>query len=380
MTKLNKQIKIWSLVAIALIIVVITFGLIHLGVNWSQKGLVDSLTTGLREYAEAFNFNNWALMTDPYLILSTTLTIALTLIGVVIFVAWLVLAIIRPERKFGIVGAFVFLLSTMLLLFFIPNTIKVYDAALVAGEALAYLFLITLVLNVFAVTVLFILSMRHLFLPVKNYTEETVIERTIVLEEIDETVVEINNTNTTIIINDVKQDEVLNEAKSDSTVIVSSAFGSGKKKPRPPFALRLRRGEDHIRDMYNELKAEFLSYGLNSRISLNGDTFRLHTKTYAIIQVVGKSLKINFALDCKNYENSTIPFTDSGKQKKYEEVPFTFKTRSNLSIKRAKELIRDAVTKDGITQEHEPVQRNHARETIETLKTSQYYLKNFARK
>ena len=169
------------------------------------------------------------------------------------------------------------------------------------------------------------------------------------------------------------------ENKKVDTVVVVGNF-KGIKKPRPPFALKLRRGEDRIRDMYNEIKAEFLSYGLKSRVSLNCDSFRLHTKTYAIIQVVGKSLKINYALDCKDYVDSTIPFSDASKLKLYAETPFTFKVRSNLSIKRAKDLIKSAVLLDGVTQENEPIQKNYAREAIETLKNSKYYLNHFARK
>ena len=49
---------------------------------------------------------------------------------------------------------------------------------------------------------------------------------------------------------------------------------------RIPFAERLVDAEKEMQDNYNELKNEILAYGVKSRISNSGDTFRLHRKTY----------------------------------------------------------------------------------------------------
>ena len=119
---------------------------------------------------------------------------------------------------------------------------------------------------------------------------------------------------------------------------------------RIPFPTRLLDADDEMKANYNELKAECLSYGLKSRLSNSGDTFRLHTKTYVKITVAGKSLKLYLALDPKDYENSTIPVKDAGGKNIYREIPVVFKVKSALSMKRAKQLIADACEHDDLEQ------------------------------
>ncbi len=119
---------------------------------------------------------------------------------------------------------------------------------------------------------------------------------------------------------------------------------------RIPFPTRLLDADEEMKANYNELKAECLSYGLKSRLSNSGDTFRLHTKTYVKITVAGKSLKLYLALDPKDYENSTIPVKDAGGKNIYREIPVVFKVKSPLSMKRAKQLIADACEHDDLEQ------------------------------
>ncbi len=121
-----------------------------------------------------------------------------------------------------------------------------------------------------------------------------------------------------------------------------------KAVERIPFAERVLNLDDDIKDAYNELKAEALSYGLKSRLSLSGDTFRLHTKTYLKIVVAGKGLKLYLALDPHDYKDSPIPVKDVGVKNIYKDIPLAFKVKSGLSLKRAKQLIKDACEKDGL--------------------------------
>lgn len=119
---------------------------------------------------------------------------------------------------------------------------------------------------------------------------------------------------------------------------------------RIPFPTRLLEADEEMKNNYNELKAECLSYGLKSRLSNTGDTFRLHTKTYVKITVAGKSLKLYFALDMKDYENSSLPLKFAGNKNIYKEIPVVFKVKSPLSLRRAKQLIQDACEKDNLEQ------------------------------
>ena len=125
-----------------------------------------------------------------------------------------------------------------------------------------------------------------------------------------------------------------------------------EKKPiiRIPFEERMVKAEKEMKDNYNEIKNEILSYGVKSRVSNSGDTFRLHRKTYIKLTIAGKSLKLYFALNPEDYRETTIPVQDASEKGIYEEIPLVFKVKSGLSMKRCKQLIADVMEKDNLTQ------------------------------
>ncbi len=124
------------------------------------------------------------------------------------------------------------------------------------------------------------------------------------------------------------------------------------KKPiiRIPFEERITTADKDMQDNYNELKNEILSYGVNSRVASGGDSFRLHRKTYVKMTVAGKSLKLYLALDPADYADSKMPIGDASNKAMYAEIPFVFKVKSGLSMRRAKQLIADAMAKDDLEQ------------------------------
>ena len=125
-----------------------------------------------------------------------------------------------------------------------------------------------------------------------------------------------------------------------------------EKKPiiRIPFTERMLNADDEMKKNYNELKNEILSYGVNSRVSNSGDTFRLHRKTYVKITIAGLSLKLYFALNPEDYKDSTLPIQNAGHKGIYAEIPLVFKVKSGLSMRRCKELIQDVMDKNGLEQ------------------------------
>ena len=125
-----------------------------------------------------------------------------------------------------------------------------------------------------------------------------------------------------------------------------------EKKPiiRIPFTERMLNADKEMQDNYNELKNEILSYGVNSRVSNSGDTFRLHRKTYVKITIAGLSLKLYFALNPDDYKDSTLPIQNAGHKGIYEEIPLVFKVKSGLSMRRCKQLIQDVFDKNGFEQ------------------------------
>ena len=125
-----------------------------------------------------------------------------------------------------------------------------------------------------------------------------------------------------------------------------------EKKPiiRIPFEERMIHAEKEMKDNYNELKNEILSYGVKSRVSNSGDTFRLHRKTYIKLTIAGKSLKLYFALNPEDYKDSTLPIQDASEKNIYAEIPLVFKVKSGLSMRRCKQLIADVMAKDELQQ------------------------------
>lgn len=119
---------------------------------------------------------------------------------------------------------------------------------------------------------------------------------------------------------------------------------------RIPFQTRMLKADKEMKNNYNELKSEVMSYGVKSRVSNSGDTFRLHTKTYLKITIAGKSLKLYYALDPKDYEKTTLPVQDAGHKGIYKDIPLVFKVKSDLSLRRAKQLIADTMEKSGLEQ------------------------------
>ena len=136
---------------------------------------------------------------------------------------------------------------------------------------------------------------------------------------------------------------------------------------RIPFATKLKKSEKDLKEKYNELKAFLLSFGVKSRISVSGDSFRAHKETYAIISVAGKHLKVYLPLKVKSYDGSTIPVVDVSHFKKYKETPLAINVRSDLSVKRAKILIMD-VMKDKNATQGEIVEKNYAAQVIKDAK------------
>ena len=137
---------------------------------------------------------------------------------------------------------------------------------------------------------------------------------------------------------------------------------------RISFYERIVSLDQELLDDYNELKNELISYGLKSRVSSTGDTFRLHRVTYVKMIFSGKKVKLYMKLNPADYKDSTIPFDDVSHKRSYAEIPFVFKVKSGLSLRRAKALIKEMMDNAGIVQEHEPKKVKYAENLIRDIK------------
>ena len=149
-----------------------------------------------------------------------------------------------------------------------------------------------------------------------------------------------------------KQEKPIVKAEPVKQEVLVPAPVKEEKKPiiRIPFIERMLSADKEMQDNYNELKNEILSYGVNSRVSNGGDTFRLHRVTYIKLTIAGLSLKLYFALNPEDYKDSTIPVQDAGHKGIYAEIPLVFKVKSGLSMRRCKQLIQDVFEKNGFEQ------------------------------
>lgn len=112
---------------------------------------------------------------------------------------------------------------------------------------------------------------------------------------------------------------------------------------RVSFETKLENSSKDLKDKYETIKKELTSYGIKSRVSFEGDTYRLHKVKYAFVTIRGKSIKLCLKLDPKKYKDSTIPLKDESGKKKYESTPAVLKVRSDLSLKRALSLIDECI-------------------------------------
>ena len=117
---------------------------------------------------------------------------------------------------------------------------------------------------------------------------------------------------------------------------------------RKPFAEKLALADDDLRAKYEELQAEARAYDLKGRVSNSGDTYHLGRKNYLKITIVGKTLRVYYALDAKAYAGSPIPVEDVSDKKAFADMPSLLRVKSDLSLRRAKKLIADMMEADGI--------------------------------
>lgn len=161
------------------------------------------------------------------------------------------------------------------------------------------------------------------------------------------------------------------EIEEEPEEVVETEEGAKRvAAPRVPFAKKIVKADKELQEKYNEIKAEILAYGASSRLSIAGDTFRLHRKPYVKITLVGKTLKVYFALNPNDFVDSPIPVVDASDKAAYEEVPALLKVKSQLSVKRAKELVRRAFEADQVEKKEEVVAHNFVKDIRSELRAA----------
>lgn len=161
---------------------------------------------------------------------------------------------------------------------------------------------------------------------------------------------------------DKKEGMPVDDKKEDKPLKVEKqkeVEGSKKDKvekmeiQRVSFETKLKKADKDLKKKYKTLQDELLAYGVKSRVSFNGDTYRLHKVEYAFITIRGKSIKLYLKLDPMKYKDSPIPVKDESSKKKYASTPAVIKVKSDLSVKRAIALIDETMNEAKILKKSE---------------------------
>ena len=206
--------------------------------------------------------------------------------------------------------------------------------------------------------------------PVVEETKEETVEEKAEETPVEETVEEsVEETPEETVEESVEEAPVVEEKVEETPAVEEPATTDANANARLSFFDRILLVDDELLDIYNEIKNDILSYGVKSRVSSAGDTFRLHRVTYMKMIFAGKKVKLYMKLNPEDFADSTIPHDNAGDKKLYEEIPFVFKVKSGLSIRRAKALIAEMMEKEGIQRVKEPGNFDYARELIAEIKS-----------
>ena len=108
---------------------------------------------------------------------------------------------------------------------------------------------------------------------------------------------------------------------------------------RRSFRARLIQADDEMKDYYNSLRSELLSYvGVKERVSWNYDSFNVGRRQFVKMNANTKSLIVYFALDPASV-GEKYRFRNVSEKKRYAAVPVRYKITGSRSMQYALELL-----------------------------------------
>jgi hypothetical protein len=118
------------------------------------------------------------------------------------------------------------------------------------------------------------------------------------------------------------------------------ASEEGEEKESLSYIDRLMASEESLKESYSQIKNELLRHRkVHSRISKSCETFRVGYDVIAKLVVAGKGLKLYLAMDPYSVDSAIYHQRDASSKKRFVEVPLVVKVKSNLSVKKALQLI-----------------------------------------
>lgn len=106
------------------------------------------------------------------------------------------------------------------------------------------------------------------------------------------------------------------------------------------FTARVIQGEDELRNYYDELKNELLSYkGVKARISWKHESYRVGKEIVALLKIRGKHISIYLPLNANDYVDTKYKVDDVSNVKANAETPCAYAIKNARRSLYAKDLI-----------------------------------------
>ncbi len=187
--------------------------------------------------------------------------------------------------------------------------------------------------------------------------DEVVVDNEVAKEDLSESVDETVETESVQNIEKDNESPLANEDRNEAItsdveiaentvdVAIIATAGGVETKKRKTFDDKLKEQNEEFIEYYNTLKDCIMQFdGIKVRSSSGGETFRFK-HAVAKLTIDGKTLRLHLALnpDDAKYNDGTCPHKDMSGYESYRDLPFMFKVKSGLALRRAIRLVEDAM-------------------------------------
>lgn len=138
---------------------------------------------------------------------------------------------------------------------------------------------------------------------------------------------------------DEEEDEEDDEEEEEDEEIGEIEIGGKSYRPKYAYPTRIKLVSDKVKDFYTDIKNEFLSYGIKSRISKTKENFNFSRDNVARFVVRGKTLKLYIAIDPSSIDHAYFHHKDVSEKKTYFDIPTMMPIKSRLASVKARELV-----------------------------------------
>ena len=154
MEKLNKKVKLTTLIVGVLFVVLLLVTLANVDIDWANASFGSTISSGFKYYADIYDFSSWTGL-NWFVIFNYVTAIVVTVVGLAAFIFWLFISIVAKKRKFGIIGAFLCLGYTIVFAFLIAELSHDFSASILGLNPLAVIAYILLIISIVAICFLF---------------------------------------------------------------------------------------------------------------------------------------------------------------------------------------------------------------------------------